>query len=459
MCARRVAVVVLAVALLAGGALPTLADVVDRSVTAVEWGLAAECRRLGTSAADDERCAAIDGRTVSSARIDAYRTSWVHRALALQRSLDDAVPLTESLFVHTHNSFNSSSYDPTLTNQDPNQAYSLTDQLEMDVRALELDVHWVPSRHGTLETGGHWPTLCHGNSSNPAGVHVGCSDDRPLEEGLAEIATWLASHPSELVLLYLENQLGDDPTAHAVAGSLVDDVLGPLVYRPPASAPCAAMDWSTSEDVIRASGARVVVVGNCDTGVAGRTPWGALVHQRGPQWDEGGDPTGYSVASPACAEDRADVGVLRRYFEDSTWLTEVVGKTTSISPEAAAAMVRCGVDLIGFDQLTPDDPRLAALVWSWTEDAVSSSGCGYQGADTRWNVDDCGARRRAACASGDGSFFVSPKAIRWDRGASTCASLGGTFAAPANGLRNEQLAMAKGVPEVWVNATLTPQAS
>lgn len=448
------------------------AAVVDRSVTSVRWGTAAECRRV---APDDEQCGPIDGRPVSPARIAAYQRSWVHRALALQSTLDDGAPLTEALLPHTHNTFNSSAYDPTLTNQDANQPYSITDQLDMDIRAIELDVHWVPSPYGNADTGGYWPTLCHGSTQGP--VHVGCSNDRPLQDGLAEVAAWMTANPSAFVLLYLENQLGDSTQAHQVAGSLVRQYLGRFALAVPASAPCQAMDWSQSTRSIQATpGApRLVIVGNCSTSVAGGTPWGALVHERGPRWDESGDPTGYSPAQ--CARDldaRAKAGgnVFRRYFEDSTWVAAAVGSnpvtsslggTSTISPEATALMVRCGVNLIGFDQLTPEDPRLAALVWSWAEDqpAAGARGCAYQGGDTRWRLDgDCRTKRVAACVSSDGATWsVTRKAVRWDRAARECASAwpGSRFAAPPNGLRNAQLAAAaRSSPsaEVWVDVTL-----
>jgi hypothetical protein len=468
--------VVVAVALLCAlvAAVPTAlaADagdpgaVVDRSVTAVRWGASAECRRV---APDDEQCDPIDDRPVSSARVDAYQRSWVHRALALQSTLDDDAPLTEALLPHTHNTFNSSAYGPTLTNQDPNQPYSITDQLNMDVRAIELEVHWVPSPYGTLETGGYWPTLCHGNTQGP--VHVGCSIDRPLQDGLAEVAAWMTAHPSEFVLLYLENQLGDSAQAHQVAGSLVESALGRFALRTPAPAPCQAMDWTQSTRAIEATGARLVIVGNCSTSIAAGTGWGALVHERGSHWDESGDPTTYSSAQ--CARDldaRAKAGgnVFRRYFEDQTWVgamagsnavTSSLGGTSTISPETTALMVRCGVNIVGFDQLTPEDPRLAALVWSWAPErpAPGAHGCAYQGRDTRWRLDGgCGTKRVAACVSAAGVWSVTTKPVRWEQAARACASSfpGSTFAAPPNGLRNAQLASAARSAEVWVDVRL-----
>src|SRR3954453_323903 len=196
-----------------------------RSMQALEWGAAAACRTPLYDAPDasmPEYCGAFDGREVSEAKVAEYEKSWVHRALTLQRGLDEAAPFWEEQLPHTHNSFNASSYSiptdgaapsyyATLTNQDPNQVYSITDQLRMDVRAIEIDLHWVPSPYGSVATHGYWPTMCHGDGEDPTGkgvyAHVGCTDDRPMQDGLAEVKRWLVAHPHEVVLVYLENQL------------------------------------------------------------------------------------------------------------------------------------------------------------------------------------------------------------------------------------------------------------
>src|SRR4051812_7145807 len=276
---RRVGIVAAAAAIVAGMAGPAIAatsrdQYAARTVQQIEGGAGSECRRAGANGVngDDDACATFDGRAISRQHVDDYQSSWVHRALSLQRGLALRAPLFEAQLPHTHNSFNSSSYSPTLTNQDPNQVYSLTDQLDMDIRAIELDVHWVPSPKGTAETGGFWVTLCHGNSGNPLNVHVGCSNDRPFEDGLQELKSWLTGHPNQFVLLYLENQLSGNEQAHETAGRLINQYLGGLVETP--AAPCAAMDWSTSQAGMLHRHHQVAIVGNCDAGDGAGTAWG-----------------------------------------------------------------------------------------------------------------------------------------------------------------------------------------
>src|SRR5438270_2123243 len=248
--ARRLPVS-LALAALVLGAAPVVARAATpdptayagRGVQQVRNDAAAVCRTPLRSTADPsapEACTPVDGSTISEAQLQAYESGWEHRALSLQRGLDANAPLAEEQLPHTHNSFNASSYTlgstsyyPTLTNQDPNQVYSLTDQLRMDIRALEIDVHWWPSPFGNAGTGGRWVTMCHGDSGQTGGaVHIGCTWDRPFQDGLQELAAWLHANPDAFIVLYLENQLNGDPQAHDIAAQLIEENLGDLVYRP-----------------------------------------------------------------------------------------------------------------------------------------------------------------------------------------------------------------------------------
>lgn len=423
-----------------------------RSVEQVTRGFAAECRRRGL---DEATCESFDGRRISPARMAEYQTSGVNAALSLQRRLDAAMPLWEQQIVHTHNSFNSSSYDPTLTNQDPNQVYGLTDQLDMGVRFLELDLHWVPSPFGTVETNGHWVTLCHGNSGIIPGVHIGCTNDRPLDAGLDEIRIWLDAHPDEFVYIYFENQLNDDPLAHDTTVAVVDSYLpAPYVYRPAVGAPCDDMPLDASRTTMQATGARVLIVGNCGPGA-----WGGLVHERGPFWNEGGDPNDYDDADCA-ADSAARLGrtAFRRLYGDSTWLTAMTGESSEFPGGPAARMVACGVNIIGYDQLEPDDGKLAALVWSWSEgEALAPSGdCAVQGEDGRFAGRGCADALPFACVAPDLSWSVTVAAGAWADGPVACAAEfpGSTFGVPWNGLRNQLLLAERPGPTpgaVWLD--------
>ena len=134
--------------------LTTVAELGLRTCRSVEAGtvLAAQaCRRV--DGLEEAVCPTLDGRTVSEAALATYESSWLARALALQRSLDVDVPLTQTLIPHTHNSANSAAYAPSLSTLDANQVLTLTDQLRLGIRAIEIDVHWVPSPSGDQSFG------------------------------------------------------------------------------------------------------------------------------------------------------------------------------------------------------------------------------------------------------------------------------------------------------------------
>jgi len=432
----------------------------------------ADCR----AAVTDGSCAAIDGRAVSPAAIAAYQSSWVHRALTLQRQLGERMPIVDTQIVHTHNSFNASAYSlngaqpagtgppsyyPTLTNQDPNQVYSLTDQLNMDVRFVELDLHWVPSPYATKDTNGYWVTLCHGDGRQAPATgtwaHVGCTADRPAQDGFAELHTWLLAHPTEFVFVYLENQLYDgspvasQQLAHDTAASLIDQQLGSMIFRPHGTSAgnCAVAPYDVSVATMRAAGARVLLLGNCGPGTA----WPALVFQRGSRWDESGNPTTYSVND--CARDRAarSTGAnFRRFFEDSTVLATAQQSTSQITAAATQQMVRCGVNIIGMDQLTTDDPRLAALVWSWAPGQPSSGSCATTGFGGRFVSADCGQSHRYACRDQVGRWHVTVGVGTWSYGPDECAAEfpGSRFGVPVNGYDDTMLPVGT-LSAVWLS--------
>src|SRR3954454_2683015 len=82
------------------------------------------------------------------AGIQAYEGSWTHRTLAFQYQLGNDVGFVNAPWLGTHNSFNSiAQLGPALSSSDANQQLSLVDQLRMDMRSIEIDIHWFPSAY------------------------------------------------------------------------------------------------------------------------------------------------------------------------------------------------------------------------------------------------------------------------------------------------------------------------
>jgi hypothetical protein len=113
--------------------------------------------------------------------------------------------------------------------------------------------------------------------------------------------------------------------------------------------------------------------------------------------------------------------------------------------------MRCGVDLVGLDQLRPDDGRLPALVWSWAPGEPGATGdCAVQRSDGRWQASDCAVPHRVACRATDGTWSVPAAAVAAAGAPGICAAAGGTFSTPRTGYENELVKTAAAGASVWL---------
>lgn len=421
----------------------------------------AECRRPG--ALSDEDCALPAGARVSSAAVDEYESSWTHRALGLQYELASDVGMANAPWIGTHNSFNSTSEPPTVSHTDSNQQLSLAEQLRIDVRSLELDIHYIPS----ARAGGFAPVVCHGTEE-----HAGCTSERLLGEALTEIVAWLHGHPDQVLLLYLEDDIGADEGYEAAAEELErvlrsEDGSRSLIHRPaPAAGGCSPLPLDVSRADVLAAGAQVVIVSNCGPGPGWRSAvfdWDTPVAGTPPHV-ESGSPTGYDdgCAPEDFSRDTYEARLVR-YFEDSTWVGAMTRfpspEEDRITPAIAASMARCGVDLLGMDQLLPGDGRLEALVWSWAPDEPRAGGgdCSVQLPDGRWVARPCSESHRAACRAAGGGWTLTEAAVAYDDAALACAVRGVELSVPRTGRENELLKEARRAVDggVWLGQRLT----
>ncbi|RFZ01463.1 hypothetical protein [Mycobacterium marinum] len=423
----------------------------------------AECRRVGIA---DAHCVLPLAHKVTQAARDAYLQSWVHRVAQFQYALQDALPLRQAQWLGTHNSFNSLSESFTPSHADSNQQLSLAQQLDIDVRALELDLHYI--RRLDL-VGGRGVTVCHG--LGPDKANLGCTTEPAFGNVLPEIANWLGTpaHSDQVILLYLEDEL-KDARAYASAVGTLDGVLrrpdgSSLIYRPNpaqrAADGCVRLPLNLSRNDVRASGAQVVVVGSCASG------WASDVFN----WDgvevEKGSTSGYR-AYPACD---ATYGAgtyasrLVRYYEDSTLVSALVKPTRpptdpeALAPAKAKAMTDCGVNLFGFDQLLPEDGRIQASLWSWAPDEprAGAGECTLQDRDGRWVSAPCTDPHPAACVTAAGTWAVTSTAVTFAGAPLACTAAGADFALPRSGDQNARLhAVSSSVGGAWVQYTLSP---
>jgi hypothetical protein len=158
------------------------------------------------------------------AALQAYGRSWTHRTLAFQYELANSVAMVNAPWLGTHNSFNSiAQQGPAVSTTDANQQLTLVDQLRMDMRSLELDVHWFPS----VRAGGqNAPVVCHAGAVSD---HGGCLTEPLLGPVLDQIAGWQHAHRDQVLLLYIEDHLAGG--GYPAAVTAIEQSLGGLVYR------------------------------------------------------------------------------------------------------------------------------------------------------------------------------------------------------------------------------------
>jgi hypothetical protein len=367
--------------------------------------------------------------------IETYEKSWTHRTLAFQYSLANDVGMVNAPWLGTHNSFNSiAQQGPALSTTDANQQLTLVDQLRMDMRSLELDVHWFPSARAG---GQNAPVVCHAGAVSD---HDGCSTEPLLGPVLDQVAGWLRTHRDQVLLLYIEDHLAG---GYPAAVSAIKSSLGRLVYSTGSkNGACVELPKTLTRDQVLAAGAQVVMVANSGCGEG--ADWRSLAFS----WRNHVEETPHGFRGfPDCGPPftRADYdNKLVRYFEDSTWLSAGAGAAAGseegegLTPANVRAMTRCGVDLFGFDQLQPGDGRNEAAVWSWAQGQPGAGACTDMRGDGRWYSSGCRQKRPAACRRPEGSWLVSAP-VKPSGAARACAAEDAEFDVPRTGYDNEGL--------------------
>nr|WP_253861510.1 hypothetical protein [Mycobacterium asiaticum] len=422
--------------------------------------VAAECRRLGVN---DNLCLVPLAHKVTQAATVAYLQSWTHRTAQFQYALGDSVPFANAQWIGTHNSYNSLAHQFTPSHADSNQQLSMTQQLDIDVRSIELDLHYIPQIN---QLGRRAVAVCHGRG--PTQANLGCTTEPLFTKVLPAITDWLNANPNEVVLILIEDQL-KDATAYASALDTLEQGLRrpngtSLIYHPnPADITpngCAFFPRTISRNDVRAAGAQVVLVTDCVPA------WGNTVFNWEDEELQSGSTFGYQPFPKCDATYGPPVYATKiiRYFEDSIFVSALADPTRppnnpeALTPTKTQSMTNCGVNLFGFDQLLPEDGRLQGTLWSWAPDEprASAGTCTLQGVNGRWVAAACGSAHPAGCQTGAGTWSVTAP-VTFTNAPAACAAMGSNFALPHTGLENSRLnAVAGPAGGAWVQYTIPP---
>jgi hypothetical protein len=363
----------------------------------------------------------------SADSIDNFNNSWTGKALDLQRALDNAAPMSDNNILGTHNSYNSEAYTSCNFSVgcrylDPQQKYSIKDQLRMGARFIELDVHWTTKMESLFS----YPKrllLCHGVCS---------INDKYATEGFSEVASWLndSNNADEVIILYIEDHSSG---RHTDLANQLNKYFGAKIYP---SNGCGTIPNSLSKAQVLAAGKQVVL------------------------WKDGGCSGTASMAKMAFT----GLGGIGRIWEDATTLGTIAeffeGGIKSISANDVRQAFLTGANIVNLDDMVTSDGRIAAAIWSWDSNEpnnLNNEDCAVQKANGRWNDASCSNLLPFACQNSAGSWVVPDnRSGQWRDGPSMCASLGGSFrfAAPTNSQANQALKAAKeavGYTQVWIN--------
>jgi len=414
----------------------------------------------------------------NSVAVQAFKKTWVAKALKLQREMDVKLPLNQSTFLGTHNSENAISYQiPFIRYIDPNQILSIYDQLEMGMRSIEFDVHWYLGAHFRKDI-----LLSHALSN-----HLGCStQDRPVTEGLAELRDWLQQNPHEVVILYFDRGVALDGHEPRLA-SYLQDYLGEYIYKPTrvrerhGDAPrCVSLPGTLSKaDVLNAGKQLIIVTKDCDDNKAHyeeldryKLNWNDYIfagigHVKNHLFTIldstiGDDFTPYPDCSASTVfHDDPEHTVPWRIFEDRTMLSGIISPNRKVLAADIKTMVDCGINWQTMDMLSVDDDRLAAAVWSWAPNfPVENQGqqCAmYKAGEGIENMACTTSLAAFACKNIASQFKAVASSGKWQDGEAICQAQAGTdwhFAMPLNGkqmLLFKQDAQVKQLQQVWLN--------
>ena len=326
----------------------------------------------------------VDGQDLSpDKKITEFQNSWTWKALKHQRRLEQNIPLSQASMLGSHNTYNSEEYTGFSSYLDPQHKHTIYDQLRLGISFIELDAHWTSHSYDLPEIKEDI-LLCHsGIGAEFVNWHVGCSlKDRRFTSGLREIRNWLSDpdNGDEVVIMYIEDYTDGH---HRELYDKLTSVIGPYIYHSGGCGPIP--DTLTKADVLKA-GKQIII------------------RKDDPQ--DRNEPDGCSDHSGLANMVYTSMGNVSRTWEDGTGLADIISAAGGDVKEDINATDIIndqlnGKNLINLDNITYNDGRLSAAVWSWNQGEPNSASdaedCAMMRSDGRWNDRNCAHTLKYAC--------------------------------------------------------------
>lgn len=380
-------------------------------------------------------------------------------------------PASHNAYSNTTQGFNSHLYT--------NHVLSITDQLNLGARHLELDPKYyymeAASFYLPIPISDKAVRICHASSTFLCTL-PGYAN-RLFGFALKEIADWVDANPGQVVYIKLDNakDIGDDIK---IIYEEVQRYLGNRIYPAPTTTPTR---WPSIEDIRKAGKSIIVVQHNEPKDYATTVVWKAVGLLQEKNWPNRQD-------LDSCTADDGYTPITRSANKSNTWWDIAEGRArTNIDPifgadtgvlweEDVVKATRCGAAVIGLDFINALnsplnvsraailDRRLERMVWSWEQNDWGRNGPAAISANGHWNSIAPSNAYPVACAkvrgqndvSQDRQWRITGATVPWnvDLANAQCrAEYGDTyeFAAPENGFQNHQLFKVTAGRVTWLN--------
>mmetsp|Transcript_11458 Transcript_11458/g.34433 ORF Transcript_11458/g.34433 Transcript_11458/m.34433 type:complete len:647 (+) Transcript_11458:108-2048(+) len=348
---------------------------------------------------------------------------WLKNALAVQNQLARRVPFCWATMLGSHNSgitladgygvldpyFQKyfawvklvSSSDRLQTND---QVLSLTDQMNLGVRFVELDTHWVQGDFVIAHCGGfhsffntliravnlvakllghriRWDTETIGCDPSLSSIPTG--EQRSLDSALQEVAAWMAlpENAGEFIALFFDDQsdLGDWGLIPLLMSRIKAYFPEDTIYTPPHHEQRGGGEWPSADDMV-AEGRRLMLTSGVDYGPV-MNP--LIFLKAGPMCNFFEPNLTTYVAQPDCIADAYPPDTQKLINDGVTLSGQLYRQTTCeitygplncdfvlkgdneplLDEASLPGVTACGINFPSPDMMTPQ--RSAAAIWTW----------------------------------------------------------------------------------------------
>lgn len=383
------------------------------------------------------------------------RNAWELWALTQQRyGISANEPINFVPTIGAHNAFSSTNQG--FGGDQSNQTYSISDQLQMGARYLEIDPHFSA---GNLR-------VCHNGVDSCLPAYT-----RPLANVFLEIRQWLDANPGEVIFVKLDDHIAG---ANAQLTGLIATYFADKAYKraaDPGAWPTIAQVRAAGKQVLFGSRNNVIPDGNW---IWDFTSTYATSEDHPNDYNLDTCTDGDGINSPSRSIRRWSVVAEGRSF--SNWGSQTGLINTGAEVER---YFKCGVGVLALDYLDalddsviPEfrrnfaDQRLAASIWSFAGGdfgtngpalLISSTGRWVSRAQTEVHSFAC---QLASATFSDRKLVVTSARGPWNRGQDTCSAEfpSSVFSVPTLPQFNEKLRAAAAVlsTDVWLNYSVAP---